>query len=272
MVCRVACCLLQGGDGGNIKVQGAGSSAEITQKDIYACKVGAAAVCVEACLYPWCLPGDHIAGSSTCSNAVQWPTNAYTTAVLQPCCCAASLSLAVARSCTLPRHLQMHAHQCCCGFHYLCLYLCLKDGNTARFRPNDRLISLKWHVPSSACCHCNGMQTISPMHSCICSVMCTLNAYLITELRHNRCACACAGLHQPPQLVPAASWREPVLAALWQRVTHIDVLHLLDSSVEQQQANQKLLQPACGGVWSGVAQVFISGERLCPNAGPLATC
>lgn len=30
--------VVEGGDGGNIKVQGAGSSAEITQKDIYACK------------------------------------------------------------------------------------------------------------------------------------------------------------------------------------------------------------------------------------------
>jgi hypothetical protein len=31
--------MLQGGDGSNIKIQGQGSSAEIYQKDIYACKV-----------------------------------------------------------------------------------------------------------------------------------------------------------------------------------------------------------------------------------------
>jgi hypothetical protein len=36
---RLVCWLLQGGDGGIIKLQGQGSSAEITQKDIYACKV-----------------------------------------------------------------------------------------------------------------------------------------------------------------------------------------------------------------------------------------
>jgi hypothetical protein len=40
---RSACCMLQGGDGSNIKIQGQGSSAEIYQKDIYACKVRVAA-------------------------------------------------------------------------------------------------------------------------------------------------------------------------------------------------------------------------------------
>jgi hypothetical protein len=34
--------MLQGGDGSNIKIQGQGSSAEIYEKDIYACKVGPA--------------------------------------------------------------------------------------------------------------------------------------------------------------------------------------------------------------------------------------
>jgi hypothetical protein len=37
--------MLQGGDGSNIKIQGQGSSAEIYQKDIYACKVGCRCCC-----------------------------------------------------------------------------------------------------------------------------------------------------------------------------------------------------------------------------------